>query len=32
MTNKAIIFNGEKMVSSISGAKKTEQWDIKEWN
>ena len=32
MTNKAIIFNGEKTVSSISDAEKNEHLDIKECN
>ena len=31
MTKEAGIYNGEKIVSSISGAGETEQLHIKEW-
>ena len=32
MTKEAGIYNGEKIVSSMSGAGKTEQLHIKEWD
>ena len=32
MTKKARIYNGEKTVSSINGARKTGQLHVEEWN
>ena len=32
LTKEEIIYNGEKTVSSVSGAGKTGQIHVKEWN
>ena len=32
MTKETRIYNGEKTVSTVSGAGKTEQLHLKEWN
>ena len=32
LAKEARIYNGEKIVSSISGGKKTGQLHVKEWN
>ena len=32
MTKEERLYNEEKTISSINGAKKTGQWHVKEWN